>query len=95
MELGGDALGLQSLQPSLHSTPACDAVIGSHAGIGGRVALDGQIDWVTVMKKVSLTGYKGASTLEPMNWDYEHLSIQQFLERAYQSAKRLDDMRTV
>ena len=39
MELGGDALGLQSLQPPLHGTPACDAVIGPHAGIGGRVAL--------------------------------------------------------
>lgn len=60
-----------------------------------QLPFDGKIDWTAVMKKISFTGYKGASTLEPMNWDYEHLSIQQFLERAYQSAKRLDDMRTV
>ncbi|MDE6709484.1 MAG: sugar phosphate isomerase/epimerase, partial [Oscillospiraceae bacterium] len=60
-----------------------------------QLPFDGKIDWTAVMKKISITGYKGASTLEPMNWDYEHLSIQQFLERAYQSAKRLDDMRTV
>lgn len=39
MELGGDTLGLQSLQPPLHRPPACNAVTGSHAGVCGRVAL--------------------------------------------------------
>lgn len=51
------------------------------------------IDWADVMNKISLTGYKGATSLEPMNWDYEHLSIRQFLSLAYQKARELDNMR--
>lgn len=58
-----------------------------------QLPFDGKVDWATVMKKIFLTGYKGATALEPMNWDYENLSIQQFLDRAYQRAKKLDDMR--
>lgn len=33
------------------------------------------------MQKIARTDYRGATSLEPMNWDYTHLSIQQFLER--------------
>ena len=60
-----------------------------------QLPLDGNIDWLTVMRKISLTGYKGATSIEPMNWDYENLSIQQFLELAYRKAKKIDDMRTL
>lgn len=42
---------------------------------------DGKIDWQDVMQKIARTDYRGATSLEPMNWDYTHLSIQQFLER--------------
>ncbi|MDD5936689.1 MAG: TIM barrel protein [Clostridiales bacterium] len=59
-----------------------------------QLPFDGNIDWSVVMKKISLTGYKGATALEPMNWDYERLSIQQFLDLAYEKAKRIDRMRT-
>lgn len=45
------------------------------------------------MKKIAFTGYQGPTTLEPMNWDYEHLSIQQFLDLAYQRAKIIDEFR--
>ena len=58
-----------------------------------QLPFDGNIDWLTVMRKISLTGYKGATTLEPMNWDYENLSIQQFLDLAYERACQIDDMR--
>lgn len=58
-----------------------------------RLPFDGSIDWADVMNKISLTGYKGATSLEPMNWDYEHLSIRQFLSLAYQKARELDNMR--
>lgn len=34
-----------------------------------QLPLDGNIDWLTVMRKISLTGYKGATSLEPMDWD--------------------------
>lgn len=39
------------------------------------------------MKKIVSTGYTGSTTLEPMNWDYEDTTIQEFLSRAYQKAK--------
>ena len=42
---------------------------------------DGKIDWQDVMQKIARTDYRGTTSLEPMNWDYTHLSIQQFLER--------------
>lgn len=58
-----------------------------------QLPFDGNIDWRDVMKKITLTGYQGATTLEPMNWDYEDLSIQKFLDCAYQKAKLLNDMR--
>ena len=47
------------------------------------------------MKKIKITGYQGATSLEPMNWDYEHLNIQQFLNLAYQKAKKIDEMRRI
>ncbi len=60
-----------------------------------QLPLDGSIDWIAVMKKISLAGYNGAVSLEPMNWDYEHLSIRQFLDLAYQRAKAVDAMRGI
>lgn len=41
------------------------------------------------MEKIACTGYRGATTLEPMNWDYSHLNICQFLELAYEGQKGL------
>ncbi|MDE6133877.1 MAG: sugar phosphate isomerase/epimerase [Oscillospiraceae bacterium] len=58
-----------------------------------QLPFDGNIDWETVVKKISITGYKGATSLEPMNWDYEDISINEFLKRAFKKAKKLDDMR--
>ena len=58
-----------------------------------QLPFDGNIDWTEVMNNISLTNYKGATSLEPMNWDYENLSIQQFLSLAYQKARVLDNMR--
>lgn len=58
-----------------------------------RLPFDGKVNWETVIKKISLTGYKGATSLEPMNWDYEDISIREFLERAFRKAQKLDDMR--
>lgn len=60
-----------------------------------QLPFDGKIDWSMVMRKIVLTGYKGATTLEPMNWGYENLSIQEFLSSAYKKVKKLDNMRTI
>lgn len=58
-----------------------------------QLPFDGNINWDTVMEKIARTGYRGATTLEPMNWDYSHLNICQFLELAYERANRLDYLR--
>lgn len=60
-----------------------------------QLPFDGNIDWSTVMEKIALTGYKGATTLEPMNWGYENLSIQEFLSSAYRKMKKLDELRVI
>lgn len=60
-----------------------------------QLPFDGNIDWPMVMKKISLTGYQGAIALEPMNWGYENLSMKEFLSRAYQKAKKLDELRAL
>jgi sugar phosphate isomerase/epimerase len=60
-----------------------------------QLPFDGNIDWSLVMEKIVLTGYKGATTLEPMNWGYENLSILEFLSSAYKKVKKLDDLRTI
>jgi sugar phosphate isomerase/epimerase len=58
-----------------------------------QLPFDGTICWPTVMKKISETAYQGAIALEPMNWGYENLSIQEFLRKAYEKAKELEKMR--
>lgn len=47
------------------------------------------------MRKIKFTGYQGATTLEPMNWDYQDLFIQEFLGCAYQRSKQLENMRNL
>lgn len=54
---------------------------------------DGSIDWVTTMNQIAGTGYTGATALEPMNWDYEELSIRAFLEKAFVKAQQLEAIR--
>lgn len=60
-----------------------------------QLPFDGNIDWINVMRKITETGYQGITSLEPMNWDYNNLSINQFLALAYQKAKALDNMRAI
>ena len=57
-----------------------------------QLPFDGGINWSGVMEKIKKTGYSGAITLEPMNWDYTRLGIQEFLALAYEKAKKLEQM---
>ena len=57
-----------------------------------QLPFDGGIDWSLIMGNLNRTGYGGAITLEPMNWDYTHLAIRDFLRLAYEKAKRLEQM---
>lgn len=57
-----------------------------------QLPFDGNVNWSLVMGKLKKTGYSGAITLEPMNWDYAHLGIQEFLRLASERAKKLEQM---
>ena len=57
-----------------------------------QLPFDGNVDWPIVMGKIKQTGYTGAITLEPMNWDYFHLEIQDYLRLAFERAKKLEQM---
>ncbi|MDF2543390.1 MAG: xylose isomerase [Herbinix sp.] len=66
--------------------------------IGGSYAqhqlpFDGPIDWSTAMKNIAEKNYTGATAIEAMNWDYKHLSAEEFLQEAFIRAKRLETLR--
>lgn len=58
-----------------------------------QLPFDGKINWEAVVGKIAVTGYTGVTALEPMNWDYTDISINEFLTHAFQKAQRLDNMR--
>ncbi len=60
-----------------------------------RLPFDGRVDWSIAMKKIVKTGYSGATALEPMNWDYQNLPAEEFLQRAYERAKGLEALRSI
>ncbi len=64
---------------------------GSRAQHG--LPFDGTIDWSTTMKKIDETDYSGATAIEAMNWDYEDLPAEKFLQEAFERAKRLESLR--
>ena len=57
-----------------------------------QLPFDGSIDWPLVMEKIRKTGYTGAVTLEPMNWDYTPLGIRAFLRLAHERAEMLEQI---
>jgi L-ribulose-5-phosphate 3-epimerase len=64
---------------------------GIHAQHG--LPFDGTIDWSATMRKIGETNYTGAIAIEAMNWDYEDLSANEFLHKAFEHAKRLEAFR--
>jgi sugar phosphate isomerase/epimerase len=64
---------------------------GSHAQHG--LPFDGTTDWPATMRKITETGYSGATAIEAMNWDYEELTAKEFLHQAFERAKRLEALR--
>jgi L-ribulose-5-phosphate 3-epimerase len=58
-----------------------------------RLPFDGTIDWSTAMKKITETGYSGATAIEAMNWDYKDLLAKEFLHKAFERAKRLETLK--
>lgn len=58
-----------------------------------QLPFDGNVNWEKVMKEIAQTGYKGATALEPMNWDYVDLLPEEFLEKAYRAVRKLEELR--
>lgn len=58
-----------------------------------RLPFDGTIDWSVAMKKIAEAGYSGPTAIEAMNWDYKNLSAEEFLNEAFEKAKRLEELR--
>ncbi len=55
---------------------------------------EGNIKWETTMRKITLHGYIGATALEvTKNTSYGSLTCKEFLNLAYERAKRLDEFR--
>ena len=57
-----------------------------------QLPFDGNVDWFGVAEKLKKTGYQGAVTLEPMNWDYTQLDIRTYLRTAHERAEKLRQM---
>ena len=55
-----------------------------------RLPFDGNVDWDAVTAQIKGTGYGGAVTLEPMNWDYMDMDIKGFLKLAHEKAAILE-----
>lgn len=53
---------------------------------------DGTIDWNKTMKDIKNTGYNGAIALEVCNVGYEKLSAPEFLQEAFNRAKKLETL---
>jgi len=58
-----------------------------------RLPFDGTIDWSVAMKKIAETGYVGPTAIEAMNWAYKDLSAEEFLQKAYMQAKKLEALK--
>lgn len=58
-----------------------------------QLPFDGPINWPAAMRKIAEKKYSGATAIEAMNWDYKHLSAEEFLQEAFVRAKRLDSLR--
>lgn len=57
-----------------------------------RMPFDGNINWIDIINEIKNAGYTGATTLE-LDGGYPELTIEEYLHRAYERAKRLDDLR--
>jgi len=58
-----------------------------------RLPFDGGLDWPMIMKNIDKIGYSGSTAIEAMNWGYPNVSVSEFLNRAFESAKKLDGLR--
>ncbi|MEN6419291.1 MAG: TIM barrel protein [Clostridiaceae bacterium] len=58
-----------------------------------RLPFDGTIDWNKAMAGVAKMRYTGATAIEAMNWNYKELSVEDFLQKAFQAAQKLERLR--
>ena len=58
-----------------------------------RLPFDGILNWSEIMQNISKTGYIGATAIEAMNWEYQDITAREFLQRAFEKAKKLEALR--
>ncbi|HOP10906.1 MAG TPA: sugar phosphate isomerase/epimerase family protein [Oscillospiraceae bacterium] len=58
-----------------------------------RLPFDGTLNWPEAMKNIAKTGYAGSTAIEAMNWGYQELSAQEFLQSAFEKAEKLEALR--
>jgi len=58
-----------------------------------QLPFDGTIDWSTAMKKIMKMDYCGPTSIEVMNWDYKSLLAEEFLQKSFERAKKLETLR--
>ncbi|QSX04673.1 sugar phosphate isomerase/epimerase [Sedimentibacter sp. zth1] len=63
---------------------------GEHAQHG--LPFDGTLDWNKIMRNIEVTNYKGSIGIEVMNWEYIHISADEFLREAFNRAKILEEL---
>jgi len=54
---------------------------------------DGTIDWPATMRGIAQAGYRGPTTLEVVNEEYQDKTPEEFLALAYERAVRLEQLR--
>lgn len=59
-----------------------------------KLPFDGTINWLKVMNGLASIDYKGALAIEGMNWAYKDLSAREYLQEAFNRAKKLDKLKS-
>ena len=86
------ALGAEMLKQYGHRLKALHLHDNHSANDEHLLPFEGNIDWPELMRKIELLGYQGATTLE-VGGDCGAIAPEEYLARAYEQAKKLDNLR--
>ena len=64
-----------------------DPVYGIHL-----LPFDGVIDWSASMQRIAKIPYEGAIAIEAMNWNYKDISPEEYLQKAFEKAMKLESL---
>ena len=76
----------------LHLHDNNGVVTGTPVDDGHLLPCDGNMGWRKIMGDIRAFGYTGSVSLEVMNRGYEKLPVEEFLQLAYNRAKKLEEL---